>query len=169
MSAGVVKAISAVSSGSTKTLPLSLQYRDRSGNLQRYDSEIERELLRCMESDSQRFVLVPNGKGAYYFFDLGKMEQRLVSRVINGKPTFSSKAVVKVIAMVPGDGAMMASIAAKAEKNLRRKVSPLLYPLALNFWPLYMSSSLSNSGQSIVGIVWNDAVEASRLELLNLS
>lgn len=129
----VVKAMPAAR-GSTRKLPLNLHYRDSAGNLQRYDADIERELLKCMDSGSQRTLLVPNGEGEYFFFDLERLEQRLVTRVRNGEPVFSRKAAVKVIAEVPWDGAMMASLAAHAEKNLRRKVSSLLYLLALTFW-----------------------------------
>lgn len=78
-----------------------------------------------MTCGRQRTVAVlDEGSGHYLSFDFEAMEQRIVSHFdSNREPVLSDKAPVKVIVEVPWDAAAMASMAAKADKCLRRKVS----------------------------------------------
>lgn len=99
-------------------------YHVNCGVLEKYDPVVGEAPCEYMASRHENTLLVPDGRSGYYWFDLVAMEQHFVSHVIDGRPILSDKAPVKVIAVVPRDAAVMASVAVKANKSLRRKVSP---------------------------------------------
>ncbi|CAM6084098.1 unnamed protein product [Calypogeia fissa] len=86
-------------------LSLNVHYRDSQGNLQRYDQVVAQAIIKSL-AGNQRTLLVPDDRSAaYLFFDLEAMEPP-----------------VPVIVEVPWDATTMASLAAKADKILKRKI-----------------------------------------------
>ncbi|CAM6114303.1 unnamed protein product [Calypogeia fissa] len=104
-------------------LCLNLHYKSIDGSFQRYSANIEQALFQNMMHGSKRTVVVPDGESGHYCFDLKSMEQSIVSHFdVNGEPVLTENVPVKVIVEAPWDAAAMASMAAKADKSLRREI-----------------------------------------------
>ncbi|CAM6118791.1 unnamed protein product [Calypogeia fissa] len=103
-------------------LSLNVHYRDSQGNLQRYDQVVAQAIIKSLAGNQRTFLVPDARKAAYLFFDLEAMEQYFVSHLVHGELILSNKPPVPVIVEVPWDATAMASLAAKADKILKRKI-----------------------------------------------